>query len=384
MNTLPTRLAAFGLLAALVAAAPAAQTYTLPTSVVSAGGTRAAGNWYSLDGSVHYTAGFSSNATYALGTGFWYQAPTLAAPRSAFVEAVPPLALAVPGSPVAPGAALPVAATFTLGPDAPEAFQYWTEVTLPDGTVLGPLAGPGTALVTPGTVVTLAFRQGVPASARPGAYAYTMYAGTYPDAVLAAHAVAFTVAAPPTLGRRAAPARAVRDGSRDAADASDGGREADRRGTGRLARAPASEAVATGEGWLAYDGEGRPLVPGAVTDLRADVDEAGAEAAASAVATASGLGSAGVPTALTLAPAYPNPFSSRATLRFGLPAAAHVRLAVYDALGRRVAVLLDGEQAAGWHEAVLDGSGLAGGLYVARLEAGAAAQTQRLTLVRQR
>ncbi len=80
--------------------------------------------------------------------------------------------------------------------------------------------------------------------------------------------------------------------------------------------------------------------------------------------------------------AYPNPFRSRATLRFALEEAGPVRLAVYDALGREVAVLVDGAVEAGQHAAAFDGSGLAAGVYLWRLEAGGQVQTGRLTLLR--
>ena len=53
-------------------------------------------------------------------------------------------------------------------------------------------------------------------------------------------------------------------------------------------------------------------------------------------------------------------------------------MAVYDALGREVAVL-----AAGEHEVALDGAALAPGVYVVRLTAASgAAETARLTVVR--
>ena len=78
----------------------------------------------------------------------------------------------------------------------------------------------------------------------------------------------------------------------------------------------------------------------------------------------------------------PNPFRSRATLRFTLEEAGPIRLAVYDALGREVAVLAEGPAEAGVHAAALDGSGLASGVYVWRLVAGGGVQTGRLTLVR--
>ena len=73
---------------------------------------------------------------------------------------------------------------------------------------------------------------------------------------------------------------------------------------------------------------------------------------------------------------YPNPFQGVTTVRYGLTERAPVRLAVYDLLGKRVAVLASGEaREAGYHTAVWDATGLATGVYVYVLEAG----TQRLT-----
>ncbi|HLT47758.1 MAG TPA: T9SS type A sorting domain-containing protein, partial [Rubricoccaceae bacterium] len=57
-----------------------------------------------------------------------------------------------------------------------------------------------------------------------------------------------------------------------------------------------------------------------------------------------------------------------------------VRLAVYDVLGREVAVLVDARQEAGAHRATFDASGLAAGTYVYRLVVGSEVQTGRLTL----
>ena len=94
--------------------------------------------------------------------------------------------------------------------------------------------------------------------------------------------------------------------------------------------------------------------------------------AAKADAGADGLGAA-----------YPNPSSGRVTVPFGLAEAAHVRLAVYDALGREVAVLVDRQVEAGAHEAALASSSLPAGVYLVRLTTdGGQSQTQRLTVLR--
>src|SRR5690606_34891676 len=83
-----------------------------------------------------------------------------------------------------------------------------------------------------------------------------------------------------------------------------------------------------------------------------------------------------------LAPAQPNPAAARATLAYRLPTPQHVRLAVYDALGREVAVLVDGARPAGTHEVVFDAGALPGGVYMYRLSAGPHRQARLLTVVR--
>ncbi len=80
--------------------------------------------------------------------------------------------------------------------------------------------------------------------------------------------------------------------------------------------------------------------------------------------------------------AAPNPFSGRSTVAFTLPQAAEVRLAVYDVLGREVAVLADGLRAAGRHEAAFDAAGLPAGAYLYVLRAGDVRLTGRTLLVR--
>ena len=78
----------------------------------------------------------------------------------------------------------------------------------------------------------------------------------------------------------------------------------------------------------------------------------------------------------------PNPFSGQAQIRYTVSATTDVRLAVYDVLGREVAVLVDGAVEAGQHVATFEASRLAAGTYVYRLVAGSDVQVGRLTLAR--
>jgi hypothetical protein len=65
---------------------------------------------------------------------------------------------------------------------------------------------------------------------------------------------------------------------------------------------------------------------------------------------------------------YPNPFNPTTVVSCQLPVASAVRLAVYDMLGREVAVLANGRMEAGRHEVEFNASGLASGVYTYRLQ----------------
>jgi hypothetical protein len=73
-------------------------------------------------------------------------------------------------------------------------------------------------------------------------------------------------------------------------------------------------------------------------------------------------------TTCALGRATPNPVRGRGTIAFRLPAAGRVALALYDAGGRKVRVVLDGVRPAGEQVAAFDASGLASGVYFYRLE----------------
>ena len=125
------------------------------------------------------------------------------------------------------------------------------------------------------------------------------------------------------------------------------------------------------------------------TDFLAEPDETVIEISADEV-TVDGMPTddeesplaAGLPTETRLRAPYPNPALGRATIAFDLVEAADVRVTVFDATGRVVAVVADGPVAAGRHAVPLDASRLATGIYVIRMTAGTASAVQRMTVVR--
>ena len=79
---------------------------------------------------------------------------------------------------------------------------------------------------------------------------------------------------------------------------------------------------------------------------------------------------------------YPNPFNPSTQIPFVLSEAGDVTLAVFDVLGREVAVLVEGRLGAGSHAAPFAAGGLPSGVYVARLQTNGHVQTRTMLLVK--
>ncbi|RKZ17605.1 hypothetical protein DRQ53_02905, partial [bacterium] len=93
------------------------------------------------------------------------------------------------------------------------------------------------------------------------------------------------------------------------------------------------------------------------------------------------------PAAFRLTQNFPNPFNPRTTIRFEVPRAATVELAVFDVRGRRVTTLHRGPIEAGYHTELWEGRDSSGrevssGLYFARLSGPGITQTRKMMLAR--
>jgi hypothetical protein len=88
------------------------------------------------------------------------------------------------------------------------------------------------------------------------------------------------------------------------------------------------------------------------------------------------------PVQIKLVQNFPNPFNASTEISFALSQRSKVTLTVFDITGRQVATLADEMLAAGTHNRVFDGSALASGLYLYRLQAGPETQSGKMVLLK--
>ena len=88
------------------------------------------------------------------------------------------------------------------------------------------------------------------------------------------------------------------------------------------------------------------------------------------------------PVEFELSQNYPNPFNPSTTIKFAIPEAAMVTLAVYNTLGEEVALLVDRFMESGIHEVNFEAVGLNSGMYFYRIQAGDFAQVKKMTLLK--
>ncbi|NNE68824.1 MAG: T9SS type A sorting domain-containing protein [Rhodothermales bacterium] len=87
-----------------------------------------------------------------------------------------------------------------------------------------------------------------------------------------------------------------------------------------------------------------------------------------------------VPEAFALEGNYPNPFNPATRIVYSVPEASLVQLEVFDTLGRRVEILVNGVTAAGRHEVEWRADGHASGIYLYRLTAPGVLITRSMVL----
>lgn len=135
--------------------------------------------------------------------------------------------------------------------------------------------------------------------------------------------------------------------------------------------------TAPNHGWILVGDES-----GSTTAKRFDSRESPSPANRPALVVSWSVGTsveaAVLPIEPVLAQNWPNPFRESTTFSFAVPRGSRLELAVFDLLGRTVAVPASGWHEAGRYEVALDGSAWVPGLYMARLRVGERVLTRQL------
>ena len=111
----------------------------------------------------------------------------------------------------------------------------------------------------------------------------------------------------------------------------------------------------------------------------AHIDELDAYSLATSVR---GTNALNVPSEYSLSQNYPNPFNPSTTIEYYVPKQSRVKIAVYDILGREVAILVDEMKNAGSYQASWDASRYASGVYFCRLQTESYSSVRKLLLMK--
>ena len=89
-----------------------------------------------------------------------------------------------------------------------------------------------------------------------------------------------------------------------------------------------------------------------------------------------------IPSDYVLNQNYPNPFNPSTKISFGLPQRSNVSLRVFNALGEKVADLVNGSLEAGTHTYNFDAADLTSGIYIYSLQTDAGVISNKMTLIK--
>ncbi len=79
---------------------------------------------------------------------------------------------------------------------------------------------------------------------------------------------------------------------------------------------------------------------------------------------------------------YPNPFNPSTTIKYSINKSAHVKLLVYDILGREVEELVNSQKQAGEYSVRFDANNLSSGVYFYKFQAGQFTKTHKMILLK--
>lgn len=90
----------------------------------------------------------------------------------------------------------------------------------------------------------------------------------------------------------------------------------------------------------------------------------------------------GLPTTFALMQNYPNPFNPATNIKFQLPQPEHVKLEIFDSIGRLIETIVDTKLEAGYHSYKWNARGISSGVYIYRITAGSFIDSKKLNLLK--
>ncbi len=89
-----------------------------------------------------------------------------------------------------------------------------------------------------------------------------------------------------------------------------------------------------------------------------------------------------IPTVFSLGQNHPNPFNPITEITFGLPVDSHVKLEIFSITGQKVTTVIAEQRSAGMHTVIWNGSDVASGIYLYRIEATDFIETKKMLLLK--
>ena len=79
---------------------------------------------------------------------------------------------------------------------------------------------------------------------------------------------------------------------------------------------------------------------------------------------------------------FPNPFNPVTKIAYSVPRPVHVRITLYDSMGREVLILVNSKKDTGFYETILNAENLSSGIYFYTMKAGNFIKSHKLLLLK--
>ena len=79
---------------------------------------------------------------------------------------------------------------------------------------------------------------------------------------------------------------------------------------------------------------------------------------------------------------YPNPFNPETQIKYAIPKNAHVKIELFDMIGRKIKTLIDEQKFAGYHTLRFEAGNLASGVYLYSIQADNYISTKKMLLLK--